>query len=70
MVAAGVVRGMQLDIHRQEVGYLTYGPGDATRGAGHRLLPAMYVPPDRYLHTDQRDFLAVSARRSPGTVAS
>jgi hypothetical protein len=67
MVAAGVVRGMQLDIHRQEVGCLTYGPGDAVRGAGHRLLPAMYVPTDRYLHTDQRDFLAVTARPGAGT---
>jgi hypothetical protein len=62
MVGAGIVRGMQLDIHRQQVGLLTYGPGDAVRGAGHRLLPAMSVPADRWLHTDQRDFLAVVRR--------
>jgi hypothetical protein len=49
------------------IGYLTYGPGDVTRGTGQRLLPAMYVPTDRYLHTDQRDFLAVTARRGAGT---
>jgi hypothetical protein len=62
MAEAGAVRGMQLDIHRQQVGLLTYGPGDAVRGTGHRLLPAMSVPADRWLHTDQRDFLAVVRR--------
>jgi hypothetical protein len=69
MTAAGVVRGMQLDIHPQQVGYLSYGPGDASRGAGQRLLPAMAVPTDRWLHTDQRDFLAVFVRHRGGAGA-
>jgi hypothetical protein len=67
MVRAGVVRGMQLDIHRQQVGFLSYGPGDAAGGAGHRLLPAMSVPTDRWLQTDQRDFLAVTRRGGGAT---
>lgn len=61
MAAAGVVRGMQLDIHPQMVTFLAYRPGQATTaGAGTRLLPAMVPPTTRYLRPDQRDFLAVT----------
>lgn len=66
MTAAGVVRGMQLDIHPQMVAFLSYGPGQAaTARAGTKLLPAMRAAPDRYLRPDQRDFLTVTARPAP-----
>ncbi len=66
MTAAGVVRGMELDIHPQTVTFLSYRPGQATTAAvGTPLLPSMRAVTDRYLRPDQRDFLAVSARPAP-----
>ncbi|WP_433038360.1 hypothetical protein [Actinomycetospora sp. CA-053990] len=68
MTAAGIVRGMQLDIHSQTVGFLKYRPGQAaSSGRGSRLLPGMHAGPVRYLEPDQRDFLAVTAA---GTTSS
>ena len=66
LAAAGAVRGMQLDIHPATVGFLSYRPGQALRGRGNRLLPAMHTSTDRHLRPDQRDFLAVTVRTTPG----
>jgi hypothetical protein len=61
MTAAGVVRGMQLDIHPQTVAFVSYRPGQAaSAGHGARLLPGMRTSVGRYLEPDQRDFLAVT----------
>ena len=65
MTAAGVVRGMQLDIHSQSVSFLQYGPGQAaSTRRGTRLLPGMQDGPGRYLEPEQRDFLAVTTGTS------
>jgi len=56
MVEAGVVRGMELDIHPAMVTFNVYA-------RGHRpvkLLPALKPSAHRYLHPDQRDFFALT----------
>ena len=64
MTAAGVQRGMELDIHPKTVTFNIIRPSrhglDATK-----LLPAMVKPADRYLVPDHRDFLAVTLRTAP-----
>lgn len=65
MVAAGVVRGMELDIHTGAmVTFNSYrtdlNPDPAVTAT--KLLPTMLGPPERYLVADQRDFFAVSTR--------
>ena len=64
MTAAGVQRGMELDIHPKTVTFNIIHPShkglDATK-----LLPAMVKPADRYLVPDHRDFLAVTLRIAP-----
>ena len=64
MTAAGVQRGMELDIHPKTVTFTIIRPSrtglDATK-----LLPAMVKPADRYLVPDHRDFLAVTLRTAP-----
>ena len=62
MGSAGVVRGMQLDIHPPTVGFFSYGPGAAQQAGAHgtRLLPAMRPADTRYLQPDQRDFFAIT----------
>jgi hypothetical protein len=64
MTAAGVQRGMELDIHPKTVTFNIIHPShkglDATK-----LLPAMVKPADRYLVPDHRDFLAVTLRTAP-----
>ena len=64
MTAAGVQRGMELDIHPKTVTFNVIRPShtglDATK-----LLPAMVKPADRYLVPDRRDFLAVTLRTAP-----
>jgi phosphodiester glycosidase len=64
MTAAGVQRGMELDIHPKTVTFTIIHPShtglDATK-----LLPAMVKPTDRYLVPDHRDFLAVTLRTAP-----
>jgi hypothetical protein len=64
MVQAGIVRGMELDIHTGMVSFNTYRP-DLPGVAPVKLLPTMPSPADRYLVADQRDFFAVTMR--PGT---
>jgi hypothetical protein len=64
MAAAGVVRGMELDIHGGMVACNLFRPD--LRGSGpSTLLPALPSPPDRYLAADQRDFFAVTVRALP-----
>jgi len=56
MVEAGVVRGMELDIHPAMVTFNVYSPH-------HRpvkLLPALRPSAYRYLRPDQRDFFALT----------
>lgn len=64
MVAAGVQRGMELDIHTGKVGFNSYHPqpGSPFALAATRLLPQMPLPATRYLQPDQRDFFAVTLR--------
>lgn len=61
MADAGIVRGMQLDIHTDMVSFNAY-PGNG--GKSHKLLPAMASPANRYLVTDLRAFFAVALRQS------
>jgi hypothetical protein len=66
MVKAGIVRGMELDIHTQMVTFSTYRP-DRPGSAPAHLLPTMAGLADRYLKPDQRDFFAVELRPGAGT---
>jgi hypothetical protein len=67
MVRAGVVRGMELDIHSQMVTFNAYRP-DLPGTAPTHLLPGMSGEATRYLRPDQRDFFAVSLRPQNGPV--
>ncbi len=67
MASAGVVRGMELDIHSGRVDCTLFRPG--IEGAPpNTLLPSMLSPPDRYLTADQRDFFAVTLRAVAGAI--
>ncbi|HZD16230.1 MAG TPA: hypothetical protein VE196_14135, partial [Pseudonocardiaceae bacterium] len=59
---AGIVTGMQLDIHPQMVAFNTCRPAPAHPFGltCTKLLPDMPGPATRYLTPDQRDFLAVT----------
>lgn len=59
MHEAGIVRGMQLDIHPGMVSF-NYFPRPAASPT--KLLPTLSSPPDRYLSTDLRAFFAVALR--------
>jgi hypothetical protein len=63
MADAGVVRGMQLDIHTGMASFSSWRPS-ASGGTSvpTKLLPAMTRSADRYLAPDQRDFLYLTAR--------
>lgn len=62
MREAGIVRGMQLDIHSDMVSFNAYPtPG----GIPHQLLPTMASRPERYLSTDLRSFFVIAERTSP-----
>lgn len=61
LVAAGAVRGMELDINSSWVAYFLYRQTPAGP-AGTKLLPNMRHAPDRYLRAQSRDFFAVLAR--------
>jgi hypothetical protein len=65
LVAAGAVRGMEMDINPDWVNFNSYdvGPGNVAHGNG--LYGA--TGSDRYLHPDGRDFVAVFIR---GTVVT
>ena len=60
LVDAGAMTAMELDIHRGMVTFnlFTHDPGVV----GHKLLPDMTRPGDRYLTTDWRDFVMVTSR--------
>lgn len=63
MVDAGIVTGMELDIHHHQVAFNSFAdPAHALSGLGQNLLPRMDIPRNRYLVPDQRDFLYVTAR--------
>ncbi len=63
MSRAGVVTGMELDIHTNMVAFNSFGSAAAARGhRGTPLLTSMKVPSDRYLVPDQRDFLYLTER--------
>jgi hypothetical protein len=69
MVQAGIVRGMELDIHTGMVSFNTYRP-DVAGSSPTKLLPSMPSPADRYLVPDQRDFFAVALRSGTSQRAS
>ena len=58
---AGAVRAMELDINSEWVTFNFYGSWGAA--GPQKLLPDMSRDPTRYLTPDDRDFLAVYARR-------
>lgn len=58
MAEAGIVRGMQLDIHTDMVSFNDYPDS----GHPQKLLPTMPSPPDRYLSTDLRSFFVIATR--------
>ncbi len=60
LVRAGAFRGMELDIHRGMVTFNLFTHDPAV--VGHKLLPDMTRPANRYLHEDWRDFFTVTAR--------
>jgi hypothetical protein len=61
MADAGIVRGMQLDIHTGMASFSSWRP--SATGIGHptKLLPAMTRSAYRYLAADQRDFFYLTA---------
>jgi hypothetical protein len=59
---AGVVQGMELDIHPAMVNFSIHRPGRDGAVISHRLLDSMGSPADRYLSADQRDFFYVTAK--------
>lgn len=64
MVAAGVQRGMELDIHTGNAVLTSFDPAAPDLAAsGTRLLPYMNQRLNRFLVPDQRDFVAVTLRR-------
>ena len=65
LVNAGAVRGMQLDINPDWVGFNSYDVGPDKVAHGNGIFGATGV--DRYLHPDGRDFIAMFVR---GTVVA
>jgi hypothetical protein len=63
MHQAGIVNGMELDIHSAMVSFNIEQPVSGNLSVNSRkLLPSMSSPVDRYLSADQRDFFYVVAR--------
>ena len=62
LVQAGVVTGMELDIHANKVDFFTYTHDGSRAPQATRLLPGMPGPGDRYLQRDLRDFFVASLR--------
>ena len=62
LASTGVVRGMELDIHPAEVHLFAYRHLPDGTPVPEKLLGAMRGPTDRYLHPDQRDFVALTLR--------
>ncbi|MFG1912022.1 phosphodiester glycosidase family protein [Kribbella sp. NPDC048928] len=61
MHQAGIVQGMELDIHAAMVSFDIEQPGANGVVNGKRLLGSMNSPANRYLVDDQRDFFYVTA---------
>ena len=61
MQRAGIIRGLQLDIHNGMATFITHHPGLPSQPPTH-LLPSMPGPTSRYLIPDQRDFFTVALR--------
>ena len=62
MADAGVVRGMQLDIHSGMASFASWRPlSGANAASPTKLLPRMPRSAYRYLNPDQRDFFYVTA---------
>jgi hypothetical protein len=62
MADAGIVRGMQLDIHPGMDSFSSWRPAAGATSLPTKLLPAMTRPADRYLVPDQRDFFYLTVR--------
>ena len=63
MADAGIVRGMELDIHSNMPSFSSWIPTEGgPTVAPVKLLPAMHRPADRYLAPDQRDFFYLTLR--------
>jgi hypothetical protein len=62
MQQAGIVEGMELDIHAAMVSFDIEYPAGHSTVTSKRLLNSMTSPADRYLVDDQRDFFYVVAR--------
>ncbi len=60
LVRVGAVRAMELDIHDGMVTFNLFSHDPAL--VGHKLLPDMPKPADRYLRPDWRDFFTVTSR--------
>lgn len=59
---AGAVRAMELDINRDWVSYMWYGPARASRSPVPHKLVDFYRPANRYYQLNSRDFFAVYLR--------
>jgi membrane-associated phospholipid phosphatase len=59
---AGAVTAMELDIHPNMVTFSLFSHTTPRTPIGHKLSPDMPGNADRYLTTDQRDFVAVLSR--------
>ncbi|TWD84609.1 hypothetical protein FB561_5803 [Kribbella amoyensis] len=62
MAQAGIVQGLELDIHPAMVSFDIEQPSGSGGVTGRRLLGSMSSPSDRYLVADQRDFFYVTSR--------
>jgi hypothetical protein len=63
MVAAGTLRGMELDINPAWDNFDTFTGRGATV-VGRKLLPIMFYPADHFLSPFWRDFIAAFERTS------
>ncbi len=64
MTRAGVVRGMQLDIHTGMAFFASWLPAGQTHAGPTTLLPSMPGRADRFLAPDQRDFFYLTVGAS------
>ncbi|MGV8965806.1 MAG: hypothetical protein ACOH2F_05960 [Cellulomonas sp.] len=63
MADAGIVRGMELDMHSNMPSFSTWTPAaSGTTITPVKLLPGMHQSADRYLAPDQRDFFYLTLR--------
>jgi hypothetical protein len=62
MADAGIVRGMQLDIHSGMASFASWRPQPGGEVLARKLLPGMTRSAYRYLSADQRDFIYLTTR--------